>query len=100
MPGPDDRRVLRTADELHPTHIHDHPRQPLADARRFKRKSPNQREKVHWRKLKQAKDLPLAAKEHRLEAYATLGFRNAERLSKTSRQLPQSTRSDGVNGVN
>jgi len=54
MPGPDARSVIRAA-ELHPTHFHDHPRQPFADARRFKRKSPNRREKVHWRKLKRVK---------------------------------------------
>ncbi len=55
MPGPDARRGIRAADELHPTHFHDHPRQPFADARRFKRKSTIRREKVYWRKLKRIK---------------------------------------------
>ena len=106
MPGPDACRVIRAADELHPTHFHDHPRQPFADARRFKRKPTIRREKVYWRKLKRDKgeapsergrsafhalrrDLNKSvvrishgthsnAAEHRLEAYATLGFRTAE----------------------
>jgi hypothetical protein len=55
MPGPDARRVIRAADELHPTHFHDHPRQPFADARRFERKPTIRREKVYWRKLKRDK---------------------------------------------
>ena len=57
MPGPDARRGIRAADELHPTHFHDHPRQPFADARRFKRKSTIRREKVYWRKLKRVKGI-------------------------------------------
>jgi hypothetical protein len=112
MPCPDARRVIRAADELHPTHFHDHPRQPFADARRFKRKSTNRREKIYWRKLKRDKGeapserwLPAShslrrdldksvvqtsqgthsnAAEHRLEAYATLGFRTTERLPRAN----------------